>query len=73
LPLLLNFDLEYAIRGVQVYRDGLKLTGTHQLLVHADDIILGGSIHKSKGKRMFTLEQATKAHGGSRGTALLLL
>jgi len=38
--------LEYAIRRVQVKQDGLKLKGTHQLLVYADDVnILGGSIH----------------------------
>jgi len=71
--LLFKFALEYAIRRVQVYQDGLKLNGTHQLLVYDDDIILGGSIHKDKGKRKFTLEQATKAHRGSRGTAPLLL
>jgi len=28
-PLLFNFDLEYAIRRVQVIQDGLKLNGTH--------------------------------------------
>jgi len=44
--LLFNFDLEYAIRRVQVNQDGFKLNGTHQLLAYADDInILGGSIH----------------------------
>ena len=33
------------IRRVQVNQDGLKLNGTHQLLVYADDVhILGGSI-----------------------------
>ena len=43
--LLLNFALEYAIRRVQVNQDDLKLNGTHQILVHADDAnILGRSI-----------------------------
>jgi hypothetical protein len=46
LSFLFNFGLEYAIRRVQVNRDGLKLNVTHQLLVYDDDVnILGGSVH----------------------------
>jgi len=48
-PLLFNFASEYVIRRFQVNQDGLKLHGTHQLLVYADDVsILGGSIHTIK-------------------------
>ena len=46
---LFNFALEYAIRSVQVNRDGLKLNGKHQLLAYADDVnILTGSVHTLK-------------------------
>jgi len=37
-PLLFNTTLQYAIRRGQVNQDGLKLNGTHQLRVYADNI-----------------------------------
>jgi len=47
--LLCNFALEYAIRRVQVNQCGLKLNGTHLLLVYADDVcVWGRSIHTIK-------------------------
>jgi hypothetical protein len=42
LPLFFNFSLEYAIGKVQKKQVGLKLSGTHQLLVYASDVILLG-------------------------------
>jgi len=48
-PLLFNFPLEYAIRRVQVIQDGLKLNGTHRLLVYANNVnIWGGNTHTIK-------------------------
>ena len=63
LPLLFNFALEYAIRRVQVNQGGLKLIGTHQLLVYGDDVnILGGRVHTVK-KNIETLVADSKKIG----------
>jgi len=51
--LLFNFVLEDAIRKMQVNQDGLKLNGTHQLLVYADGVdILGGSVYIIKKRKL---------------------
>jgi hypothetical protein len=45
-PLLFSFALENVIRKIQVNQDGLKLNGTHQLLVYGDGVnIFGGSVY----------------------------
>jgi hypothetical protein len=50
-PLLFKFALEYTIRKVQVNQKGLKLNGTHQLLVYADGSnVLGGSLLSIRAK-----------------------
>ena len=62
-PLLFNFALDYAIRRVQVNQDGLKLNGTHQLLLYAADVnILGRSIHTMK-ENAKALKVASKETG----------
>ena len=62
-PWLFNFALEYAIKRVQINRDGLKLNDTHQLFVYADDVnILGGSVQTVK-KNAGALVVASKETG----------
>jgi len=47
--LLFNFVLKCAIKRFQASQYGLKLNGTYQLLVYADDVnILAGSVHAIK-------------------------
>jgi hypothetical protein len=48
-PFLFHFALDYAIRKVQVHKEGLKLKGTQQILVYADDdSTLGGRVQSIK-------------------------
>ena len=47
---------------VQVNQDGLKLNGTHQLVVYADVNILGGSVHTIK-ENAETVIVASKKNG----------
>jgi hypothetical protein len=56
LPLLFNFALECAIRRVQANQEGLKLNGTHEFFIYADDVntgVLGESISAIKKNRLF--------------------
>jgi hypothetical protein len=62
-PQLFNFALEYAIRKVQENYLRLKLNGTHQPLVYADDVnILDDNIDIIK-KNKQTLTDASKEIG----------
>jgi retron-type reverse transcriptase len=62
-PLLFNCALKYTIRRVHVNQCGLKLNGTHQLLVYAADVnILGRSIDTRK-KSADSLVVASKEIG----------
>jgi hypothetical protein len=65
--LFFNVVLEYVIRIIQVNQDGLKLNGTHQLLVYDDDDvnILEGSVH--------TTENAYRVFSNDNGLGIMLI
>jgi hypothetical protein len=60
---LFNFALVHAIRKVQGDQVGLKLNGTYQLLVYADEVnLLGDNVNTIK-KNTETLIDASKVVG----------
>jgi hypothetical protein len=63
MPLLLNFAFGYAIRQVQENQVGLKLNGTHWLLVYADDVNLMGDSMDTIKKNTGTLTDVSKEVG----------
>jgi hypothetical protein len=65
-PLLFNFALEYAIRKVQENRVELKLNGTHQIQVYADDVKLLGDNIDTINRNIETLIDASKEVGRSK-------
>jgi hypothetical protein len=62
-PLLLSFALEYAIKKVQENQMGLKLNGTHQLLIYADEVNLLGDNLSIVKKNTEALTDASKKVG----------
>ncbi|KAJ4447112.1 hypothetical protein ANN_09112 [Periplaneta americana] len=62
-PLLFNFALEYAIRKVQDNRQGLELSGLHQLLAYADEVNMLGENPQTIRENTGILSEASKAIG----------
>jgi hypothetical protein len=62
-PLLFNFALEYVIKKSSEIQMGLKLNGTHQLLVYDDVVNLLGDSIDTITKNTQTLIDASKEAG----------
>jgi hypothetical protein len=74
LPLLFSSALEYAIRKVQEIQVGLKLNGTYQMLVYADDVNLRGDvINIIKKNRETFIDDSKEEVGLELNTELLSL
>jgi len=62
-PLLFSFALEYAIKRVRLNQDGLKLNGTHELLVYVDYVNIGGGSVRAIKEKAKALLVASKEIG----------
>jgi hypothetical protein len=63
IAIAFQLALEYAIRRVQANQEGLKLNGTHQLLVYADDVNILGWMTRTIRKNTKTLVTSCKELG----------
>jgi hypothetical protein len=62
-PVPFNFTLEYAFMKVQENQVGLKLSGTHHILLYADDVNLFGDNIDTIKENTETLIDASKEVG----------
>ncbi|PNF43267.1 hypothetical protein B7P43_G14699, partial [Cryptotermes secundus] len=72
-PYLFNFALEYAYRKVQENQVGLKLNGTHQLLVYADYLNLLGDIIKKNTETLIGCSKKVALEVNSETTKYMML
>jgi hypothetical protein len=74
--LLFNFALEYAITRVQVNQNGLKLNGTHQVLVYVHNVnMVGGTVHtvKEKAEATVVASKETGLEGNANKTKYMFM
>jgi hypothetical protein len=71
--LLFYFALKYAIRRIQENKEGLKLNGTHQHLVYADDVSITEENLENIEKNIGALSDASKEIGVGRNPEKTML